>query len=399
MAGIRSSILFKRSLLCVLVSLFWFAQYIYMPFQTPFLLTLSITASFAGVIIGAYGFTQLALRIPVGILGDLIKNHKLIIMAGLFFSGSASIIRFLTPTPVALLIANGISGIASAMWVSFPILNSAYYDSSENMKAMSVISVFNFTGILVAYILGGILFDIYGIPATFVASFAAGMLGVILSFFIVPEPVSKTNVNFVTLLKIMKDKKLWYISILGSVIMFIVFATVFSFTMSTAKTLGATGLQLSISSVSFSAASVAGSYFVGTKMAGRLGIKKLITLSFFMFIIYCVGMAFVTVVGIIYPLQFICGLANGIMVAALMAEVVNNVDSEKRSTAMGFYLSIYCVGMTIGPMIMGIFVQHTTKITSFLFMAAIALLSIIISLWIFKFSSLYRTDDKRHKQP
>ena len=47
-----------------IVTLFWFAQYIFVPFLSPHLIALGITASFAGVIMGAYGVAQLVLPFP-----------------------------------------------------------------------------------------------------------------------------------------------------------------------------------------------------------------------------------------------------------------------------------------------------------------------------------------------
>ena len=54
----------KRFLIYLATFFFWFAQYVYNPYMTPYLLGLYITASFAGVIVGMYGSTQLICRLP-----------------------------------------------------------------------------------------------------------------------------------------------------------------------------------------------------------------------------------------------------------------------------------------------------------------------------------------------
>ena len=56
----------NRGILLAIVVLFWFAQYVYVPFQTPYLTSLQVSAAFIGVIVGAYGVTQMTLRLPVG---------------------------------------------------------------------------------------------------------------------------------------------------------------------------------------------------------------------------------------------------------------------------------------------------------------------------------------------
>ena len=87
--------------MCVASFLFWFSQYIYNPFLSPYLLGLGISATFAGTIIGAYGFTQLVARFPLGISADCLQKHRVFILLGMLFSGLASVIRFFFPQPVS----------------------------------------------------------------------------------------------------------------------------------------------------------------------------------------------------------------------------------------------------------------------------------------------------------
>jgi hypothetical protein len=41
------------------VILFWFAQYVYIPYQTTFLSLQSVSQNLIGTVIGAYGLSQL----------------------------------------------------------------------------------------------------------------------------------------------------------------------------------------------------------------------------------------------------------------------------------------------------------------------------------------------------
>ena len=102
----------KRLLLYLVTFLFWFAQYVYNPYMTPYLLGLNITASFAGLIVGMYGSTQLVCRLPLGVMADYAQKHKLFIALGMLLSGCASLTRVLSQNPYVLLTANAISGTA-----------------------------------------------------------------------------------------------------------------------------------------------------------------------------------------------------------------------------------------------------------------------------------------------
>ncbi|MBP2652251.1 MAG: arabinose efflux permease family protein [Firmicutes bacterium] len=379
----------KRMLLGTITVLFWFAQYVYIPFLTPYLLSLSMTATVVGMIVGAYGVTQLILRIPLGITIDIVKNHKIFIFIGVFLAGLSSIGILLLDSPLMLFVANALSGVASSTWISFTILYSSYYEKSQGTKAIGIINALMNVGTLAAFLFGGALFEPFGIRALFILSFAFGIIGCILTLFIKPEPAGKTNVTAASLIKVMKDTKLLIVSILGAFVWFLMFGTVYSFTTSAAKELGATGLQLGALYVLFSILMIIGSFFVGTKAAGKLGEKNNIALSFVLLAVYCGGVAFASGVSLFFPLQMLGGFGSGVLSSVLMSIAVRGIDSEKRSTAMGFYQSIYSLGITFGPIVMGILVDHTSKMVSFLSMAIISLACAIFVLAIYKFSPLF----------
>ena len=75
----------NQTYLLISVVFFWLAQYVYTPFQTPYLTTLGLSSRFIGIIIGAYGISQMLLRIPVGVMADLGGTHKRQILIGCFF--------------------------------------------------------------------------------------------------------------------------------------------------------------------------------------------------------------------------------------------------------------------------------------------------------------------------
>ena len=37
----------------IIIILFWFAQYVYVPYQTPFLAAINVASSFIGIVVGA----------------------------------------------------------------------------------------------------------------------------------------------------------------------------------------------------------------------------------------------------------------------------------------------------------------------------------------------------------
>ena len=127
----RDSLVFQKNLLIAIVVLFWFAQYVYVPFQTPYLIGMQVSSSMVGIIIGIYGFLQMALRMPIGIMADKNGHHKFFIIVGVAFSALASIFRILLSPEIGFFIGNILSGLASAMWISFMVLYASYFTNAS----------------------------------------------------------------------------------------------------------------------------------------------------------------------------------------------------------------------------------------------------------------------------
>jgi len=370
---------FKKALLCTVTLCFWFAQYIYVPFLTPYLLSLAISATAAGVIIGAYGVTQMVLRIPLGLTLDIYRQHKLVILIGVLLAGLSSLGMLLFPSPGMLFLANALSGVASSAWISYTILYNSYFDSAHSTKAIGFITMLMQTGILLAFMTGGLLFSHFGIQMLFKVSFASGMIGAALSLSIPHETASKgTNVTLASLLKVIRDKRVVTFSLLAAVAWFVVFATVFSFTTSTAKSLGATGPQLGVLSMLHCAGTIAGAWFITTRLGHSLGEKKPLSMGFIILALYCVFIGLAGGLWPFYPLQLICGFGNGLLLSATMAFAIKYVDAEKKTTAMGCFQSIYCIGITSGPVVMGALIDHGGKRAAFFAVGIASLASAVL---------------------
>lgn len=148
----------KQKILFIAVIFFWFAQYVYIPYQTPYLTMIQISTSFIGIIIGTYGISQMVLRLPVGLLADYRNKHKMIMLIGALSSGCASLFRIIFNNGIGFLIGNLFSGLASAMWISFMVLYMSFYPKDQQTKATSSIIVANNLGMLLGFITSTLLY-------------------------------------------------------------------------------------------------------------------------------------------------------------------------------------------------------------------------------------------------
>lgn len=167
--------------LLVIVALFWFAQYIYVPFTTPFLLSQKVSADLVGIVIGVYGGMQLALRFPLGIGADLIGRHKPWIVIGCLSSGIASIVRCFFPTGEGFLIANCLSGVASSMWMSFMLLYTQGLSPDKLQRGMGYVLAANNGGIGAAFVCSAVLYSHFGMLLLCILASISGLLAAALS--------------------------------------------------------------------------------------------------------------------------------------------------------------------------------------------------------------------------
>lgn len=371
----------QASLVLWIVAFFWFAQYVYVPYQTTYLLLAHISSNLVGAIIGAYGISQLLLRLPVGVLADLSSNHKFFIILGAFLAGAASFIRILLPDEVGFLVANILSGTASATWISFMILYMSFFKKADQTRATSKIIMANNTGMLLGFVTSTFLYDIVGMMVICAFSLGAGLIACLLSFFLqTTKPEKRPNIRVIELLQVIKDKNLLLYSCLALVQQGVQMSTTMSFTNQIIKELGATNMEIGFSSIIYMLSAVFFAKLASTKFLELLTKKQWIYSSFLLLGIYCLLVPQSSSILIVCLLQLIPGVGTGILFSLITSEALQSVPMQKRSTAMGFFQAVYAVGMTAFPIISGSIYEHLSMKAAFIFLAGTCFTAFFTSL-------------------
>ena len=242
----------EQKILLIIVALFWFAQYVYIPYQTPYLAAINVSTSFIGVIVGSYGISQLALRLPVGILADLRPNHRLFISLGTLCAGVASLFRIFFQSGTGFLLGNVFSGFASATWISFMVYYLSLHDNQMQTAATGKIIMTNNIGMLIGFITSSLLYNHIGMTNICLLSVLGGFSG-----FVISLKLKKTDtnieiaVNVKELLAVGKQPKLILFSFLALIQQGIQMSTTMSFTNQLLKEQGATDFQVGLSSITY----------------------------------------------------------------------------------------------------------------------------------------------------
>lgn len=372
----------SNALFLTIVVLFWFAQYIFVPFLSPHLIALGITASFTGVIMGAYGMAQLVLRIPISVGEDLNGRHKAFIGAGLVVMALAAFIPLVSSSPVAYLISRTLTGVAASTWVSY---TAAFTQNVPNVKQrMGQLIAANNFGVMLSYLAGGLLYQAAGMKAVFAMSVCSALAALALTACWKPShaPVNKPF-NKEGFLTVIKNRHLWMCALMTALGQLVIFATSSSFVSNYAKILGASSLMLSVIAIAFNAMGTLMSWAYAQGALKKLSERMQLVVAFGVMALYCALLPLCRAPWQIAMVQMLGGVSRSIMYTLLMAVAPAQIPPEAKTTATGVFQSVYSLGMTGGPVVMGWLLDASGQNYSFSFlvMAAVALAGVAWAFW------------------
>lgn len=362
----------NEAIFMAIVTLFWFAQYIYIPYQTTYLTGTGVTSGAVGAIVGAYGITQMILRLPVGMSADRIGRHKPFIMIGAAAAGAASLVRVVWCSGTGFLLANLLSGLASAMWISFMVFYTGRYAGKEQQSATGRIVMFNNLGMLLGFIASTLLYARIGMEKICLLSVMAGGLACLLSL-LLKEPETKGGTYTIPeLLQVCKGGRIWMFALVALIQQGVQLTTTMSFTNQILKNNGASDGIVGISSIIYMISAVLFAAFASSEICGRKGPGFWIPAVLCVVAAYCILVPAAGSIPMILVLQILPGMSTGILFSYATSEAMQGIPAEKKSTAMGFFQAFYAVGMTTFPAITGKIIGTSGIRSGYGMLAAIA---------------------------
>ena len=353
----------QNTKLLVIIALFWFAQYIYVPNTAPYLLAQKVTADFVGIIVGVYGGVQMSLRFPMGILADWLGKHKLIIIVGCAFSGGASVVRILESTGYGFLIANIMSGVASSLWVSFMLLSTKYITPDRMQTQIGYLFAANNFGIMLAFITSAVCFEGFGMDFLCLCSALSGALAMLLALSLKEDdpayahlhepPESKHRPLIADLVKVAKRKRIWFFAFLASIQQGVTMTTIMSFSNEAALRIGGSSYEMGLMTIVFILFNVISSYYSGKPPFTRISQGFLVSSALFLLAAYCFLSVMVTHIYLLIIIQVFLGWSFGFVFTIATSEAIVGVEHYRRSSAIGLFQALFAIGMTTVPIIAG----------------------------------------------
>ena len=355
------------------VFLFWFSVYTYPSFLTTYAVNgLGATSAMAGMIVGSYGLTQMAARIPLGILSDVLKKRKPFVMLGFGLSILASAGLSFTALQagrenisqglvVAALLCRGISGITAATWVQFTVLYTASCRGDQVSAAMSRIIVPQCGSQILAMWIGAQLAGRVGEIYAFALATVAGVFGLILMARVEEQRPIGEPMTLRGFLEVSKNRRLISGTLLATLYQTVAWSTALGFVQNWAReVIGMSTAQLGYLSVANLLPNMILSRVSGTVLSRKFGRRAVLT----------VGFGFLAAACCLYPrtrsmvallaVQALLGSGVGLIMPLTMSSAIEEIPNEKRGAAMGIYQAVYGLGMFIGPVIAGMVIERVS---------------------------------------
>ena len=371
----------QNMILLAIVALFWFAQYVYIPYQTTYLTAAGAAGNVVGIVVGAYGISQLVLRLPAGVCADRLGRHKPFIMTGAAAAGAASLFRVFLCDERGFMAGNLLSGLASAMWISFMVFYTGKFGKEDQQRATSRIVLFNNLGMLLGFIASTLCYSRIGMRNLCLFSVAAGAAAFCLALLLKEEKrnVSQSGATVPQLLQVCRGRRILVFSLIALIQQGIQLTTAMSFTSQILKDCGASDSLVGISYIIYMVSAVCFSAMASSKLCEKHGPKFWIPAVLAVLAVYCILVPASGSIPVILALQVLPGMATGILFSYATSEAMKGVPEEKRPTAMGFFQAVYAIGMTAFPMFTGSIVSAGGMEAGYLVLAGIAAAGIIIA--------------------
>lgn len=335
---------------------FWASLYAYVPILPAYVERVGGSLQVVAWVVGAYGFTQFALRIPLGVWSDRSVARKPFVVAGLIAAIISGLGLAWWPVPGSLVAFRALAGVAAATWVAFTVFFSDYFTSADFHRAMTIMQVTAGVGQIAAALLGGWVAASWGWTAPFYAGALLAVLG-LACVATVRQPVSRPSgqprVTTATVVRLARVRLVVGASIIAALVQCGFWATVNGFTPIYAVRLGASsgvlGVLAMASLVPYAAAPILGD----TWLVRRCRPRHVVSLGCLIVAGATLAVPFIDSIPSLMLSQAIGGFGRGLIFPVLMTCTLETVVPRERATAMGIFQATYALGMTLGPWMAG----------------------------------------------
>jgi MFS family permease len=347
-----------------------------------------------GFITMGFALAQFVLSPVLGSLGDRIGRRPIVLLA---LGGYAAVnIGFLfAPDTATLMVLRCLEGGVTAGLL--PAAQATVGDivpAERRAQGVSMVMAGYGFGFILGPFIGGLLFDMWGYAAPFIASSSMGLIGLVFAWIMVPE----TGTRFAHSQKKVKTPQSGHAAfsmgylpkplVTFVVLMLASFVLTFAFAFISPVMVFYVYNDLSFSATQFGLlvgvyglAAVLGQIFLGS-LSDKYGRKPVIIIGLVVSSVFYVGMVIFTSFATCFLVSAIGGIGSALATSATSASILDISSEEHRSRIQGIRSSFLALGEAIGPML-AVFIStrltpHSMFLVSAIFGIAVAFVAVII---------------------
>ncbi len=338
--------------------LFWMSLYAYVPVLPTYARDLGAPLGMIGLIVGAYGLTQLILRIPIGVWSDRIARRKTFLIGGMLANAAGAATLALAPGAWLLVIGRAVTGVGASTFVIASVHLAEFFPSGAIARATGAAVGLSAASQVVIMLVGGALADAYAVATTFWVAVGLALLGALILLPLPdhlrvpaarpPEPraLARAGTRRPTLVA----------AAIAALLQYAQFGLTFAFVPLWGQTLGATNFDLGVLATVTTAANGVGALVlvgVGARLSGRMAA----VIGFVVTAVTAIVIPIVPSLAALTVIQAIGGFGRGLVFPALMAHSIEHAAPGERATAMGVFQGVYALGMFLGPVSAGVLAE------------------------------------------
>ena len=337
------------------IVLYWLSLYLFVPVLAPQAHRLGAGVAGVGLVLASYGLVQFLLRIPVGIWSDRDGRRRPFFVAAVVASGAGALGMGVAHGPLALGVFRGVSGLAACGWVAITLLFAEFFPAERTAWAMGVVGFLATGAQLVGTFAGGFVAQAAGFRAPFLA--AAGVaVAALVAAVATREPHAPGPARAMGLrqrLQVGRRRGVMVASGLSIASHYVTFTTVFGFVpLLASERFSAGGAALGVLALCSGVPSALVSLGSG-RLAERWSAGRLTAAGFVLAAAATALLPLAPSLAALAGCVAVVGSGLGLIGPTLMTAAVRDVPAGGRGTAMGFYQSIYAIGMAGGPALAG----------------------------------------------
>lgn len=299
-----------------------------------------------------YGLISIFVRLPIFFLSDYFKSRKFFILLSIFFIGLSSLLVFIKPSYITMLMSSLSIGIGASFISLFNVMFAETFSKENAIKSVSLLSIAPLCGEFLSapiqyFFTNG---TIKNYSYLWLISAILALIAFISCIFFKDNKEKVRNYTFDKVRSILKNKNFLLFCIMGVIVSFIKFASSGTNFLSFVKLpqIGMNSLGLAYADVIFSLFQLIAGVMVGTYLKKKIGVKKTLLLGFAMTLSFLLISVFVKNPIVLFITYSLNGFGYGITYNILIGLAMEPFNKNYREVSMSIFQTFFAIGIYFG---------------------------------------------------